>query len=61
MDFPTGNEQYFRMSVDSFDTDKLLANAARQRDRRNFNDMLIVEGDKESVAALPRVLPMLLS
>jgi len=45
MDLPTGNEQYFRMSVDSFDTDKVLKNAARQRDQRNFNDMLIIDVD----------------
>lgn len=45
MELPTGNEQYFRMSVDSFDTEKLLANAARQRDRRGFNDMLIIDVD----------------
>ena len=45
MELPTGNEQYFRMSVDSFDTEKLLANAARQRDRRGFNDMMIIDVD----------------
>ena len=34
MELPTGNEQFFKMSVDSFDTDKVLVNAARQRDAR---------------------------
>ena len=43
MELPTGNEQFFRMSVDSFDTDKVLANAAKQRDRRNLQDVLIVD------------------
>ena len=33
MDLPTGNEQFFRMSVDSFDTDSVLKNAARQAER----------------------------
>ena len=45
MELPTGAEQYFKMSVDEFDTTKLLANAAKQRDRRKFNDMLIVDVD----------------
>ena len=45
MELPTGNEQFFRMSVDSFDTDKVLANAAKQRDRRNLQDVLIVDVD----------------
>jgi len=45
MDLPTGNEQFFRMSVDSFDTDTVLKNAARQRDQRGFNDTLIIDVD----------------
>jgi predicted TIM-barrel fold metal-dependent hydrolase len=45
MDLPTGNEQYFRMSVDSFDTEKVLANAAKQRDKRGFEDVLIIDVD----------------
>ncbi len=45
MDLPTGNEQFFRMSVDSFDTNSVLKNAARQRDQRGFNDMLIIDVD----------------
>ena len=45
MDLPTGNEQFFRMSVDSFDTNSVLKNAARQRDQRNFVDVLIVDVD----------------
>jgi hypothetical protein len=45
MELPTGNEQFFKMSVDSFDTDKVLVNAARQRDARGLNDVLIVDVD----------------
>ena len=45
MDLPTGNEQFFRMSVNSFDTDTVLKNAARQREQRNFDDMLIIDVD----------------
>ena len=45
MDLPTGNEQFFRMSVDSFNTDTVLKNAARQRDQRGFNDTLIIDVD----------------
>ena len=45
MDLPTGNEQFFRMSVNSFDTDTVLKNAARQRDQRKFDDMLIIDVD----------------
>ncbi len=45
MELPTGNEQYFKMSVDSFDTDTVLANAAKQRDARGLEDVLIVDVD----------------
>ena len=45
MELPTGNERYFRMSVEEFDTEKLMQNAARQRDQRKFNDMLIIDVD----------------
>jgi len=45
MELPTGNEKFFRMSVDSFQTEKLLQNAARQRDRRKLDDVLIVDVD----------------
>ena len=45
MELPTGNERYFRMSVEEFDTEKLLQNAARQRDQRKFDDVLIIDVD----------------
>jgi uncharacterized protein len=45
MDLPTGNEQFFKMSVDSFDTDKVLVNAAKQRDARGLDDVLIIDVD----------------
>lgn len=45
MELPTGNERYFRMSVEEFDTNKLLENAARQRDKRGFDDVLIIDVD----------------
>lgn len=45
MELPTGNERYFRMSVEEFDTTKLLQNAARQRDRRGLDDVLIIDVD----------------
>lgn len=45
MELPTGNERYFRMSVEEFDTEKLLENAARQRDRRGLDDVLIIDVD----------------
>jgi predicted TIM-barrel fold metal-dependent hydrolase len=45
MELPTGNERYFRMSVEEFDTEKLMENAARQRDRRGFDDVLIIDVD----------------
>ncbi len=45
MELPTGNEQFFKMSVDSFNTDTVLANAAKQRDARGLNDVLIIDVD----------------
>ena len=45
MELPTGNERYFRMSVEEFDTEKLLQNAIRQRDQRKFEDVLIIDVD----------------
>ncbi len=45
MELPTGNERYFRMSVEEFDTGKLLRNAARQRDLRGLDDVLVVDVD----------------
>jgi uncharacterized protein len=45
MELPTGNEQFFKMSVDSFNTETVLANAAKQRDARGLNDMLIIDVD----------------
>ena len=45
MELPTGNEQFFKMSVDSFDTDTVLVNAAKQRDARGLNDVLNVDVD----------------
>lgn len=45
MELPTGNERYFRMSVEEFDTEKLLTNASRQRDQRGFDDVLIIDVD----------------
>ncbi|MBM3485061.1 MAG: amidohydrolase [Alphaproteobacteria bacterium] len=44
MDLPT-SEQYYKHSVESFDTTTLLANAARQRDERKFQDVLIIDVD----------------
>ena len=43
MDLPTGSEQFFRMSVDSFDTTKVLQNAQRQRDKRGLQDVFIAD------------------
>ena len=45
MELPTGNERFHRMSVDTFETEKVLLNASRQRDRRKFDDVLIVDVD----------------
>ena len=42
MDIPTSDVT--KMTVEEFDTSKLLINAARQRDRRNLNDVLITMG-----------------
>ncbi|MEX2453863.1 MAG: hypothetical protein WD470_04115, partial [Rhodospirillaceae bacterium] len=33
------------MSVEEFDTEKMMVNAARQRDQRKFEDVLIVDVD----------------
>ena len=44
MELPT-SDRYHAMSVDSFDTDKLLTNAARQRDARKFNEFPIFDAD----------------
>ena len=43
MDIPTSD--IHKMSVEEFDTKKLLLNAARQRDRRKLEDVLIVDVD----------------
>ena len=44
MDLPS-SDRYYKLSVEEFDTNKLLTNAARQRDQRGFNDMLIIDVD----------------
>ena len=44
MELPT-SDRYQKMSVDSFNTEKLLTNAARQRDARNFQDFPIIDTD----------------
>ena len=43
MDIPTSD--IHKMTVEEFDTKKLLVNAARQRDRRKLEDVLIVDVD----------------
>jgi hypothetical protein len=43
MEIPTSETD--RMSIESFDTSKLLINAARQRDQRGFNDFPIIDID----------------
>ena len=43
MEIPT--DHLNRMSVEEFDTSKLLINAARQRDQRNLQDTLIIDVD----------------
>jgi predicted TIM-barrel fold metal-dependent hydrolase len=43
MDIPTS--EIHKMSIEEFDTEKLLINAARQRDQRNLQDVLIVDVD----------------
>ena len=42
MDLAT-SDKYHAMSVDSFDTTKLLTNAARQRDARKLNEFPIFD------------------
>ena len=44
MDLPS-SDSYYKLSVEEFDTNKLLTNASRQRDQRGFNDMLIIDVD----------------
>ena len=44
MELPTSHD-YLRMSVEEFDTSKMLAHAAQQRDQRGFDKMLIVDVD----------------
>ncbi len=43
MEIPT--DHINKMSVEEFDTSKLLINAARQRDQRQLEDILIVHVD----------------
>ena len=43
MEIPTS--ELNKMTVEEFDTTKLLLNAARQRDKRNLQDYLIVDTD----------------
>ncbi len=43
MEIPTSEVQ--KMTIEEFDTEKLLINAARQRDQRNLQDVLIVDID----------------
>lgn len=44
MELPT-SDRYHAMSVESFNTEKLLTNAARQRDARKLNDFPIFDAD----------------
>ena len=44
MDLPSSHN-YYKMSVDSFDTTKFLSHASRQRDDRKLNDVLIIDAD----------------
>lgn len=44
MDLPS-SDKYYKMSVEEFDSNKLLAHAAKQRDQRGLNDMLIIDVD----------------
>ncbi len=44
MELPT-SDRYHKMSIDSFNTEQLLTNAARQRDARNFHEFPIVDAD----------------
>jgi hypothetical protein len=43
MEIPTS--ELHKMTIEEFDTEKLLINAARQRDQRNLQDVLIVDVD----------------
>ena len=43
MEIPT--DHLHKMAVEEFDTSKLLINAARQRDQRKFEDILIIDCD----------------
>ena len=43
MEIPT--DHLHKMSIEEFDTSKLLINAARQRDQRNLQDELIIDVD----------------
>jgi len=44
MELPS-SDQYYKLSVDSFDTEKLLTNAARQRDQRRYETFPIIDVD----------------
>ena len=44
MELPTSDD-FFKMSVEEFDTNKLLRHASQQRDQRGFDKMLIVDVD----------------
>ncbi len=44
MELPSSSDLY-KLSVAEFDTNKLLAHAAQQRDRYGFNDTLIIDVD----------------
>jgi predicted TIM-barrel fold metal-dependent hydrolase len=44
MDLPS-SDNYYKMSVDSFDTEKLLTNATRQRDKRGYHKFPIIDAD----------------
>ncbi len=44
MELPTSSD-YLRMSVEEFDTTKLLRHAAQQRDQRGFDKTLIIDVD----------------
>ena len=43
MEIPT--DHLHKMTIEEFDTSKLLINAARQRDQRNLQDTLVVDVD----------------
>ena len=44
MDLPS-SDTYYKLSVDSFDTEKLLTNATRQRDKRGYHKFPIIDAD----------------